>query len=1271
MVPVPSTVRRMAAACLAALALGALHPATPQSISPNIVISQVYGGGGNTGAIYTHDFVELFNRGDVPVSLAGWSIQYASATGTGNLGANSGQITELPAVTLQPGQYYLVQEASGANGVALPTPDLIDATPINMSGTAGKVALATSSASLGCNGGSTPCSSAQLAQIVDLVGFGTANFFEGAAAPAPSNTTAVIRAGEGCTDTDSNALDFTAAAPSPRTAASALNACDGPPALSVEDATVTEGQNGTVIASFTVRLNAPAPAGGVSFMVATQDGSATTANDDYVAQSQAASIPVGEQTYAFQVPVNGDMAIEPNETFLVNLSAVTGAVVGRAQATGTITNDDFAPPLFDVVISQVYGGGGNSGATYTNDFIELFNAGTAPVSLTGWSVQVAGATFTGTWQVTPLSGTIDPGKYYLIQQARGAGGTTALPTPDATGTIAMGATAAKVALHSSTTPFIGACPAGGSLVDLLGFGNTTCVEGASAAAQLSNTTAALRKRGGCVDSDDNGADFSIGGPAPRNSASPIRSCTYQTAPIHAIQGSGLVSPFASQDVTTTGIVTGLKTNGFFLQSAAGDEDTDPATSQALFVFTASAPPVNVGDLAVVKGTATEFFELTQVEATLAGDITVTSSGNPLPAPVALTSEILTAAGPSTQLERIESMRVHADALVSVAPTNEFGEIYSVLSGVPRPMREPGIEARLPVPPAAEGGTDCCIPIWDVNPERIMVDSDGLAGSPRIQVTSHVTLTGVTGPLDFSFSNYKILPEAAPSTSPNMTATAVPAPTAQEFTVGSFNIENFTNNPAQRQKAASHIRTVMQSPDVIGVVEIASLAALEALAVQVNSDTLAAGGTDPQYQAALIPFGSGTQHVGFLVKTSRVLIHTVTQRLSSDTFINPVTGNPETLHDRPPLVLEATVDPHGVSPARVVVVVNHLRSFIDIELVGGEGARVRAKRTKQAEAIAGLLDELQEANPGAYVISVGDYNAYEFNDGYTDPISVLKGVPRPGDQVVVEESPDLVDPNFRNLTDILPADQRYTFIFEGTPQALDHVLVNTVADRYRQRYAIARSNADFYETLAADTTRPERNSDHDSPVAYFAFPGQIVITLTGSALMNVEAFTSFTDPGATAADDDGALQVTVSGAVDVQVPGTYILTYSASNAHTSASVTRTVIVADTIAPAIASFRMTPDLVTVPNHEMFLASASYSATDASGSTSCTLAVDSNEGLNGPGDGNTLQDWLVISPTLVQLRAERSGRGSGRIYTITVTCIDPAGNAASARTAVTISK
>ena len=194
--------------------------------SPTVVISQVYGGGNNSAAAFQNDYVELFNRATGDVSVNGWSVQYASATGTGNFAATA------LAGTIPPGGYYLVRLAGGtANGAPLPAAQATGTT--NMSGTAGKVIVANTASSVACNGGSTPCSPAQLAQIVDLVGFGTgtggANFFEGsAAAPTTSNTLADFRKDNGCTETDDNAADFASATPAPRNASSPARLCNGP-----------------------------------------------------------------------------------------------------------------------------------------------------------------------------------------------------------------------------------------------------------------------------------------------------------------------------------------------------------------------------------------------------------------------------------------------------------------------------------------------------------------------------------------------------------------------------------------------------------------------------------------------------------------------------------------------------------------------------------------------------------------------------------------------------------------------------------------------------------------------------------------------------------------------------------------------------------------------------------------------------------------------------------------------------------------------------------
>src|SRR5262249_38749243 len=130
------------------------------------------------------------------------------------------------------------------------------------------------------------------------------------------------------------------------------------------------------------------------------------------------------------------------------------------------------------------------------------------------------------WQGTNLSGTIQPGQYYLVQESQGTGGTVNLPTPDATGAIAMSATTGKVALLNTTTLLTATsgCPFAASVQDFIGYGGANCPEG-STAPVLTNTTADLRAGGGCADANNNATDFSSGAPNPRNTASPLNSCS--------------------------------------------------------------------------------------------------------------------------------------------------------------------------------------------------------------------------------------------------------------------------------------------------------------------------------------------------------------------------------------------------------------------------------------------------------------------------------------------------------------------------------------------------------------------------------------------------------------------------------------------------------------------------------------------------------------------------------------------------------------------------
>jgi hypothetical protein len=521
-----------------------------------------------------------------------------------------------------------------------------------------------------------------------------------------------------------------------------------------------------------------------------------------------------------------------------------------------------------------------------------------------------------------------------------------------------------------------------------------------------------------------------------------------------------------------------------------------------------------------------------------------------------------------------------------------GVFYGVVDGVPRPFREAGV-ASFDLLPA---GAPCCVPRFDQNPERLRIDSNGqplpsgLSG-PTLEVNAGALVSGVTGPLELSFRTWSISPDLSPPpvVSNLGSAVAVPEPSPDEFTVGSFNLQRFfdtVDDPigdpvltalafeARLNKASLAIRNVMRTPDILGVEEAENLTTLQTLAARVNGDAVAAGQPDPLYEAHLFEGNDiGGIDSGFLVKRARVSDVHVTQVGKTATFTNPNTGGSETLNDRPPLLLQAKVQGPVGLPLPVTVIVNHLRSLNGVDSVepngsGTEGARVRAKRAAQAEYLAGLIQARQAADPAERIVSVGDYNAFAVNDGYGDSIGTIEGQPTPADEVV-RASPDLVDPNLTNLVDGVSPEQGYSYSFDGNIQTLDHILVNQAGMKRFSRFHVARNNADFPESYRNDPDRPERISDHDMPVAYFSLAGP-VLNLLGANPLTVECCTSFTDPGATASDADlGDLtaQIQVSGSVDPHSVGSYVLTYSVSNGFQTTTQTRTVNVVDTAPPAL--------------------------------------------------------------------------------------------------------
>jgi len=301
-----------------------------------VVIRQVYGG---NGSVYRQDFVELFNRGGASVSLDGWSLQYASATGTGLF--SHAAPSDL-AGSLAPGQSLLVGLASSASGAPLPVPLLIGNAATNLASASGKVALVRSAIGLACNGGSTPCGPVQRAQIVDLVGYGAANYSEGAAAPAASGTSALFRTGGGCDDTFSNAADFAPAPPLPRTAASPPSPC--PPAIAVElrlDAGFASELDESVVTATAI---ADAPVAGPQSVALTVGGAGVTPSD-YAFETPEPPrivIPDGGVSGSVRFRVEDDAEVESSERASLALANTSSGIRlgGAIDGEIAIADDD-------------------------------------------------------------------------------------------------------------------------------------------------------------------------------------------------------------------------------------------------------------------------------------------------------------------------------------------------------------------------------------------------------------------------------------------------------------------------------------------------------------------------------------------------------------------------------------------------------------------------------------------------------------------------------------------------------------------------------------------------------------------------------------------------------------------------------------------------------------------------------------------------------------------------------------------------------------------
>ncbi|MGW0856864.1 endonuclease/exonuclease/phosphatase family protein [Streptomyces sp. NPDC002690] len=786
-------------------------------------------------------------------------------------------------------------------------------------------------------------------------------------------------------------------------------------------------------------------------------------------------------------------------------SAALAGVVAVALSV-TALPAAFAAPSASAVISEVYGGGGNSGATLTRDFIELGNAGGAAFDLSDYSVQyLPGTPSAGSlWQVSPLAGSVAPGGRYLVAESAGTGGTVALPTPDATGTVAMAAGSGTVALVSGTTPLTcktaADCAVDTRIVDLVGYGSAVVRE--TAPAPTPSATASVARGAAQADTDDNSADFAAGAPTPVNTAGqtsgggstdpgePSGPTEPGTVRVHDIQGTTRLSPLDGQTVTgVPGVVTGIRTTGsrgYWLQDTA--PDADARTSEAVFVYTGSAAPgVVAGDSVLVSGKVDEYYPGTGAQSVTeitAPKTTVLSHGNALPAPVVLDASSVpaaytpTAGGGSIEAlslepdtyaldlyESLEGVRVRIADTRVVGATNSYGEMWVTV----KPNENP----------SARGGT-IYTSYTDQNTGRIEVMSlDTAKPLPAANVGDVLSGT-TTGVLDYvSFGGYALqATEVGTRTDNGLKREVTRKQKKKELAVATYNVENLDalDDQAKFDTLASGVAVNLSSPDVVSLEEIQDdngatsdgTVGSEATLKRFTDAIVAAGG--PRYSWRYIAPedgkdggepGGNIRNV-FLFNPKRVsfvdrpggdattAVSAVDTRKGVQLSASPGRINPTSAawaDSRKPLVGEFRFD-----GKTVFVIGNHFASKGgDLPLHGKNQDPERSsevKRIQQGAEVNAFVKSLLAADKSAKIITLGDLNDFAFSPA-----------------VAALTDGKVLKP----LITTLPGDEQYSYVYEGNSQTLDHILTSPGVRRLD--YDVVHINAEF----------SDQASDHDPQI----------------------------------------------------------------------------------------------------------------------------------------------------------------------------------------------
>lgn len=540
--------------------------------------------------------------------------------------------------------------------------------------------------------------------------------------------------------------------------------------------------------------------------------------------------------------------------------------------------------------------------------------------------------------------------------------------------------------------------------------------------------------------------------------------------VYEVQGSGNISPFQGQVVNLdTAVVTYANSSIAYVQAAVGDGN--PATSDGLLVRDGNVLQLVPGDRVLVSGRVEE----RQGQTILASaSINKIGSGPALP-PTLFEPGTQNIGGVSPQ-ERYEGMLLQFD-ITAATGSNNFNSILAYV-GDDRPFREPGV--------LAPGLPD--LPVFDGNPELFNYDPNGLGQSNFIFYNAGDQLSGIGIMEQFSFG-YELSPIAAVELDAVAPTSPVRSRTNTELSVGSLNALFFLDSESDYQlrltKVVNYISESMNYPDVIALQEIGGQSEIEDLIFRLR-----------QKDAVLGDYaGFGLSSNGFL--NVGYLVH---KRINNPEFTTLGTGDffsgGGLLHNRFPLLLEFEVP--GGEGIRLQVLNIHMRSLNDIDT----DMSVRQRRHEQAVSVANMVEELRNDN----LVVVGDYNAYQFTDGYVDVYNQISGLPSLGAQIPVTP---IVSPPLEAGADMLSDEERYSFIFRGSAQQLDHCLYNQLTGLTPNGFAFARGNADASVNYESNANSLSRASDHDGFVFYL---GIDALSSNSNPALNKQVDLQFASPG---------------------------------------------------------------------------------------------------------------------------------------------------------------